>query len=200
MQAGQLLSKCQKQFYRSIIQVHFRLFCMRNVKRILLVLFIILLTEFLIPEKFSMPVKGAGKTSYNQQSFWAYPWGTSVTHKGVDIFATQGTDVVASTGGLVLYTGTIKKGGNIVLLLGPKWRLHYYAHLKEIKTSTFSWASRNETIGTVGTTGNAIGKAPHLHYTIKSIIPIPWRKDDAIQGWRKMFYLNPVEYLNAALN
>jgi murein DD-endopeptidase MepM/ murein hydrolase activator NlpD len=171
---------------------------MRNVKRIPLVLFIILLTGFLIPEKFSMPVKGAGKTSYNQQSFWAYPWGTSVTHKGVDIFAKQGTDVVSSTGGLVLYTGTIKKGGNVVLVLGPKWRLHYYAHLKEIKTSTLSFVNSKKIIGTVGTTGNAVGKAPHLHYTIRSIIPIPWRKDDAIQGWKKMFYLNPVEYLSTS--
>jgi murein DD-endopeptidase MepM/ murein hydrolase activator NlpD len=171
---------------------------MRNVKRILLVLFIILLTGFLIPEKFSMPVKGAGNTSYNQQSFWAYPWGTSVTHKGVDIFAKQGTDVVSSTGGLVLYTGTIKKGGNVVLVLGPKWRLHYYAHLKEIKTSTLSFVNSKKIIGTVGTTGNAVGKAPHLHYTIRSIIPIPWRKDDAIQGWKKMFYLNPVEYLSTS--
>lgn len=173
---------------------------MKKVKRLLLILLVLLIAGFLIPEKFSMPVKGAGKTSYNQQSFWAYPWGTSVTHKGVDIFAKQGTDVLSSTGGLVLYTGTIEKGGNIVLVLGPKWRLHYYAHLKEIKTSTLSFINSKKTIGTVGTTGNAVGKAPHLHYAIGSIIPIPWRNDDAIQGWKKMFYLNPVEYLNASLN
>lgn len=173
---------------------------MKKVKRILLILLVILAAGFFIPENFSMPVKGADKTSYNQQSFWAYPWGASVTHKGVDIFAKQGTDVVSSTGGLVLYTGTIKKGGNIVLVLGPKWRLHYYAHLKEIKTSTFAFVHSRKKIGTVGTTGNAVGKAPHLHYTIKSIIPLPWRKDEAIQGWKKIFYLNPVDYLNAVHN
>lgn len=173
---------------------------MKKFKRIALAILAIAILGFLIPENFSMPVSGAGKNSYHQQSFWAYPWGTSVTHKGVDIFAKQGTEVVSSTGGLVLYTGTIEKGGNIVLVLGPKWRLHYYAHLKEIKTSTLSFVNRKKTIGTVGTTGNAAGKAPHLHYTIGSIIPIPWRKDDAIQGWKKMFYLNPVEYLNAVHN
>lgn len=173
---------------------------MKKLKRILLILLVLLIAGFLIPEKFSMPVKGAGKTSYNQQSFWAYPWGTSVIHKGVDIFSKEGTDVVSSTGGLVLYTGEIKKGGNIVLILGPKWRLHYYAHLKEIKTSTLAWTNRKEVIGTVGTTGNAAGKAPHLHYTIRSTIPLPWRKDNAIQGWKKMFYLNPVEYLNASFH
>lgn len=173
---------------------------MKRLKRILLVIFLILFAGFLIPERFTIPVSGAGKSSFNQQSFWAYPWGTSVTHKGVDIFSKEGTDIVSSTGGLVLYTGEIKKGGNIVLILGPKWRLHYYAHLKEIKTSTFAWTNRKEAIGTVGTTGNAKGKAPHLHYTILSIIPLPWRKDDSIHGWKKMFYLNPIDYLNTAQN
>lgn len=171
---------------------------MKKFKRILLTIVLILFFGFLLPENFTMPVSGAGRTSYNQQSFWAYPWGTSVTHKGVDIFAKQGTDIVSSTSGIVLYTGTVNKGGNVVLVLGPKWRLHYYAHLKEIKTSTFSFVNSKKAIGTVGTTGNAVGKAPHLHYTIRSIIPIPWRKDESIQGWKKMFYINPVEYLNAS--
>ncbi|RXK62676.1 M23 family metallopeptidase [Lacibacter luteus] len=173
---------------------------MKKIKRILLILLLILLIGFLIPQSFTIPVKGASKKSYNQQSFWAYPWGTSITHKGVDIFAKEGTEIVSSTSGIVLYTGTIEKGGNIVLILGPKWRLHYYAHLKEIKTSSFAFVSSTKTIGTVGTTGNAAGKAPHLHYTIKSLIPLPWRKDTSIQGWKKMYYLNPVEYLNTALN
>lgn len=173
---------------------------MKYLKRFALVLFIALAVGFLLPQNFVTPVKGSTRKSYNQQSFWAYPWGTSVTHKGVDIFSKEGTHVVSSTGGLVLYTGEIKKGGNIVLILGPKWRLHYYAHLKEINTSTFSWTNRKEVIGTVGTTGNAKGKAPHLHYTICSIIPLPWRKDGSIQGWKKMFYLNPIDYLNSARN
>lgn len=171
---------------------------MKLFKRFILGASVILVLGFLIPERFVNPVKCAPKQSYNQQSFWAYPWGTSVTHKGVDIFAKEGTDVVSSTGGIILYTGEIKKGGNIVLILGPKWRLHYYAHLKEIKTSTFAWTNRKEVIGTVGTTGNAKGKAPHLHYSIGSIIPLPWRKDDSIQGWKKMFYLNPIDLLNKA--
>jgi len=169
---------------------------MKRLKRIILFLGVLLCIGFLIPQPFVMPVKGATKTSYNQQSFWAYPWGTSVTHKGVDIFAKEGTDVTSSTGGLVIYTGELIKGGNVIMILGPKWRIHYYAHLKEIKTSIFSWTNKNETIGTVGATGNAKGKAPHLHYTIRSLIPLPWRKDSSIQGWKKMFYLNPVDYLN----
>lgn len=143
-----------------------------------------------------MPVKGATRASYNAKSFWYYPWGKSVTHKGVDIFAKEGTNVSSSTSGLVIYRGRISMGGNVVLILGPKWRLHYYAHLKEIKTSAFSWTDRNETIGTVGTSGNAIGRPPHLHYSIATPLPYFWRIDTGKQGWKKMFYLNPIDYLS----
>jgi peptidoglycan LD-endopeptidase LytH len=82
------------------------------------------------------------------------------------------------------------------MILGPKWRLHYYAHLKEINTARFSFVSNSDVIGTVGTTGNAKGKAPHLHYTIKTLVPYIWQIDKGPHGLRKMFYLNPVEYLN----
>jgi peptidoglycan LD-endopeptidase LytH len=171
----------------------------KRIKNILLAVLLILAIGLSIPQQFSMPVTGAVKNSYNQNSFWFYPWGTSGTHKGVDIFAPQGTNVVASTSGLVINTGTLTKGGNIVIVLGPKWRLHYYAHLKQIKTSRFSWVSRGSIIGSVGTTGNAIGKAPHLHYSIYSVLPYFWRIGSGHQGFKKMFFLNPIEYLNEIL-
>lgn len=143
-----------------------------------------------------MPVEGATKSDYNKDTFWYYPWGKSVTHKGVDIFAREGTTLKSSTCGLVLYSGNVSIGGNVVLILGPKWRLHYYAHLKDLKTSTFSWTNREELIGTVGSSGNAKGKAPHLHYSIVTPIPYFWRIDTDKQGWKKMFYLNPLDYLD----
>jgi peptidoglycan LD-endopeptidase LytH len=150
----------------------------------------------LIPQNFSTPVEGASKNSYAQNSFWFYPWGKSKTHKGVDIFAKEGTNVTSSTSGFVIKTGQNELGGNIILVLGPKWRLHYYAHLKEINTIAFSWVSKGKIIGKVGTTGNAKGKPAHLHYTIYSILPYFWRIDISPQGWKKMFFLNPIEYLN----
>ena len=158
--------------------------------------FVLLLIGFIVPQQFKMPVKGATRKSYSQNSFWAYPWGKSVTHKGVDIFAKKGTDVHPATGGIVLYKGKTSRGGNVVFILGPKWRIHYYAHLDEIKITSFTMVTSNTVIGTVGNTGNAIGKPSHLHYTIKTIIPYPWRMDKSIQGKRKMFYLNPITYLN----
>lgn len=142
-----------------------------------------------------MPVKDATASDYNSKSFWFYPWGKSVTHKGIDIFAKKGTEITAATSGIVLYSGTIRMGGNIVVILGPKWRLHYYAHLNELHSSALAIVSKNTTIGSVGISGNASGKSPHLHYAIVSLIPYVWRIDSDRQGWRKMFYLNPIDFL-----
>lgn len=129
-----------------------------------------------------MPVQGATRADYNPNSFWYYPWGKSVTHKGVDIFAKQGQPIVSSTPGIVLYTGNLKIGGNVVLILGPKWRLHYYAHLKDIKTRPLAIKKSGSIIGSVGNTGNAKGKPAHLHYSIITPIPYPWLIDNDRQG------------------
>jgi murein DD-endopeptidase MepM/ murein hydrolase activator NlpD len=142
-----------------------------------------------------MPVEGATHSSYDKHSFWYYPWGKSVTHKGVDIFAKKGTSVHSATSGLVLYKGIMGRGGNVILVLGPKWRIHYYAHLNKFCTSEGCWVGHDDVIGQVGNTGNAAGKPSHLHYSIITLFPYPWRADLSHQGYKKMFYLNPIEYL-----
>lgn len=141
-----------------------------------------------------VPVKGATASDWNKNSFWYYPWGKSVVHKGVDIFAKQGTEVLAATGGVVVSAGQNKYGGNYVLVLNSKWRLTYYAHLNQIKTNTLRMVNQGQTIGTVGTSGNAKGKSPHLHFSIFSLIPKFGNADSAVHGWKKMFYLNPISY------
>jgi murein DD-endopeptidase MepM/ murein hydrolase activator NlpD len=168
---------------------------LKKRKKVLISILVILILGFLIPQHLKMPVQGATKSDYNSKSFWFYPWGKSVTHKGVDIFAKKGTDINSSTNGLVLYAGEISMGGKFALVLGPKWRLHYYAHLNELNTASLSFVNTSSKIGTVGTSGNAAGKSPHLHYSILTIIPYVWQLDSDRQGWKKMFYLNPIEYL-----
>ena len=147
----------------------------------------------MLPENAVMPVEGATNKDYNKDSFWYYPWGKSVTHKGVDIFAKEGTNLRPSVSGLVLYSGNIKMGGNVILILSPKWKIHYYAHLKENFATSFSIVTNKKIIGSIGSSGNAKGKPAHLHYSIVTLIPYPWRIDSSIQGWKKMFYLNPID-------
>lgn len=166
-------------------------------KRLLfIVLLLLFVGGFLLPEGRVMPVLGATSADWHPRSFWYYPWGRSGTHKGIDIFAGHGTLVLASGGGLVVRSGVDSRGGNVVLVLGSKWRLHYYAHLQSIAVSTGQWVGAGEAIGTVGDSGNAKGKPPHLHYTIRSLAPLPWNADPAApQGWRKMFYVDPGAFL-----
>jgi peptidoglycan LD-endopeptidase LytH len=165
-------------------------------RKIFLIIGIVIMVPLILPQRFVIPVDKATQKDYNPKTFWFYPWGKSITHKGVDIFAKEGTPVVSSTSGFVIYAGQIELGGNVILILGPKWRLHYYAHLKDIRTKNFSWKKKGVCIGTVGTSGNAKGKAPHLHYAIITPIPYIWRIERNHQGWKKMFYLNPIDYMH----
>ena len=173
---------------------------MKKITKILLTVaasvLILVLIVALIPSRFVMPVEGATIKSYDQKSFWAYPWGKSVYHKGVDIFAKQGTPVLSSTKGFVVFIGQFSLGGNVVLVIAPGWKLHYYAHLKEIRTSSFSLVSEGDQIGTVGTTGNAKGKPHHLHYSIQRLFP----RIEARQliPNTKSFYVDPTPLLNAS--
>lgn len=152
---------------------------------------VIILTGFLIPEHLIVPVDAATYSDWNEDTYWYEPWGKSGVHKGIDIFASKGTGVRAATSGLVVFQGNNDLGGTIALILGPKWRLHYYAHMDTAIVSVGDLVSSGDKIGFVGNSGNASGKQSHLHYVILSVIPYPWRFDAATQGWKKMFYLDP---------
>ena len=166
----------------------------QRLKSLLVVLGLVLLIGFAIPAQPSIPVDGATHLDWNKETFWHHPWGASGVHKGIDIFAAQGTPVIAATPGIVIYSGRLALGGNVVSILGPRWRVHYYAHLDKRDVNR-GFVGRGTAIGSVGTTGNAAGKPPHLHYAVVTLIPYPWRLDSSPQGWKKMFYLDPGEEL-----
>ncbi|ABI37368.1 peptidase M23B [Shewanella sp. MR-4] len=167
-----------------------------KLKFITLAMLLFTLAGCLVPEQPVIPVKGASNKDWNSQTFWYEPWGNSGTHKGIDIFAAANTPVIAPTPLLLLYKGEFFKGGKVVIGLGPKWQIHYFAHLDSLNTSTGLFAGRGDMLGTVGTTGNAQGKPPHLHYSILSLLPRPWLIDTSTQGYKKAFYLNPIDYLD----
>ncbi len=156
---------------------------------------IIVVLGLLVPGRQLIPVEGASSADWNHQTFWHHPWGRSGVHKGIDIFAPRGTPVIASTGGLVIYADELALGGKVVSILGPKWRVHYYAHLRDRSVIRGQTVRRGVRIGTVGNTGNAAGKPPHLHYSIVTLIPYPWRISWQPQGWKKMLFLDPDQAL-----
>jgi peptidoglycan LD-endopeptidase LytH len=151
---------------------------------------------FLIPESAKVPVQGASNKDWNPKSFWFEPWGKSGVHKGIDIFAPHGRPVISAVPGVVIYQGELGIGGNVVAVLGPKWHIHYYAHLADSSAPRF--VGTGTLIGHVGTSGNAMGKPPHLHFSVVSVLPIPWRYRSGNQGWKKMFFLDPGAILTAS--
>jgi murein DD-endopeptidase MepM/ murein hydrolase activator NlpD len=163
-------------------------------RKFLLSILGLFIAGFLVPERRVIPVLGATSSDWNPKTFWFEPWGSSGVHKGMDIFAAQGQPVLASTDLIVLYRGQLAKGGLVVVGLGPKWRLHYFAHLDAIDENTGLFASAGSILGTVGSSGNAAGKQPHLHFSIASLVPLPWRIDSNTQGYKKAFYLDPTSY------
>ncbi|KZS40974.1 peptidase M23 [Aquimarina aggregata] len=168
----------------------------KRTRKFTLIPMLVIGLGFLIPQKMIIPVKEASIADWDDHSFWAYPWGSSITHKGIDIFKPKGTDVISSTYGIVLYTYEGGKGGKTVMVLGPKWRFHYYAHMDEVVAFPFQLVACGTKLGTVGTTGNAVGKPPHLHYAITTPFPYWWLRDpEVIQGNRKMFHLDPDTWL-----
>src|SRR4026208_1314945 len=89
------------------------------------------LVPSLWPEQARIPVQGATARDWNKKSFWYEPWGRSGVHKGIDIFAPAGRPVVAAVPGWVIFRVSLGSGGNVVAVLGPKWRIHYFAHLRD---------------------------------------------------------------------
>ena len=165
---------------------------------ILAALFVVLLIAvLLVPERLVIPVEGADESDWNHETFWYAPWGASRVHRGIDIFAAAGTPAVSATPGVVVFQGELGRGGKVVLVLGPKWRFHYYAHLSRIDVERGQWVGRAETVGLVGTTGNAADRPPHLHYTIVTPLPHVWAEQSGPHGWQRMFFLNPHAMLMA---
>lgn len=152
---------------------------------------IITVIGYCLPDPATIPVAGATSADWNPQSFWFYPWGKSGTHKGIDIFATAGTNVISDGYGIVTFAGELSTGGKVVLVLGPKWQMHYYAHLSQQHVHEGMLVKTGQLLGKVGTSGNAAGKDPHLHYSVKSILPRPWLIQFDEQGYKRMFYLDP---------
>ncbi len=166
-----------------------------SARQLFVVVFTVFVAIVVAPEWPAIPVSGATPADWNPDSFWSEPWGKSGVHKGIDIFAAKGATVVAPTYGLVVYRGTIPLGGRVTVVLGPKWRLHYFAHLESADAPPGFPVRTGSVIGSVGDSGNAQGKQPHLHYAILSLIPYPWKIDTSSQGWKKMFFMDPAAWL-----
>lgn len=91
------------------------------------------------------------------------------SHQGIDIAAPRGTAVLAVSAGRVERVEHTKAGGRVVYVKDTATpRRHYFAHLDSITVTRGQKVRAGQKVGTVGTTGNAAGSSPHLHYAVSN--------------------------------
>jgi peptidoglycan LD-endopeptidase LytH len=127
----------------------------------------LLFTLATLPAPTSLPVPVRGVPPKALADTWGAPRSGGRRHKGIDIFAKRGTEIIAPVSGVVLDIGRNRLGGNVVKILGPGPQVHYFAHLERFgPLRKRGLVRRGEVVGYVGDTGNARGTPPHLHYGI----------------------------------
>lgn len=114
---------------------------------------------------------------------WGAPRGEGRHHEGQDIFAPKGTPILSATNGYIYKIGENNLGGQTVSVIGSGGRVYYYAHLDSYAPNleVGDRVSTRTVLGYVGTTGNAQGTPPHLHFGVYTftgaINPLPLLRD-----------------------
>jgi peptidoglycan LD-endopeptidase LytH len=127
--------------------------------------------------KLSMPLKDIKKRQI--ANTWGAARGDGRSHEGQDIFAPKGTPIFSATSGYVVKIGDDNLGGHTVSVIGDGGRKYYYAHLDSYAPNleVGDYVTRNTVLGYVGSTGNADGTPPHLHFgiytTTGAVNPLP---------------------------
>lgn len=119
-------------------------------------------------------------------------------HQGSDLFAPEGTPLVAVQSGVLHNVGWNRLGGWRLWVEDVNHNWFYYAHLSAFSPIAVDGArvSAGDVIGFVGHTGDAVGGPAHLHFEIhpggRWSVP-PYEYLQAWQGHRNPFAAIPTE-------
>lgn len=131
---------------------------------------------------YSMPVKASHRFTSGFGGRSDPKNGGHRMHNGIDLAGAQGTPVLATGEGTVVFAGRQSGFGNMIKIRHGFGLETVYAHLNKIHVSEGEQVSLGEHIGDMGTTGRSTGT--HLHYEIRS-------------GGKPV---NPMTYIKAARN
>jgi peptidoglycan LD-endopeptidase LytH len=95
-------------------------------------------------------------------------------HEAMDIMAPRGAPVIAVDSGRIVKLFTSVRGGLTIYQFDASERFaYYYAHLDGYAPGLREGhpVHREQTLGFVGTTGNAPSDAPHLHFAVFKLGP-----------------------------
>jgi murein DD-endopeptidase MepM/ murein hydrolase activator NlpD len=123
--------------------------------------------EYLRARSILLPVAGADMSkvedSFNE------PRDGGRVHRAIDILAPRGTPILSADDGKILRMTTSALGGISMYTVDTESRLvYYYAHMDHYNDamSPGRMIVRGDTLGYVGTTGNAPKDTPHLHFQV----------------------------------
>jgi murein DD-endopeptidase MepM/ murein hydrolase activator NlpD len=134
-------------------------------------------------KKLAMPLADVEKKQI--ANTWHAPRDVGRLHEGQDIFAPRGTPIFSATAGIVSHIGENSLGGQTVSVIGAGGRTYYYAHLESYAPhlAEGDFVTTKTVLGYVGTTGNAAGTPPHLHFGVYqtggALNPLPLLRDRA---------------------
>lgn len=124
--------------------------------------------EYLTARHLLVPVAGADMSRV-EDTFLEGRDGGERMHHALDILAPLGTPILSADDGRILRMSTNNLGGITMYTVDPLNRIvYYYAHMDRYNDAmTVGRAiARGDTLGFVGTTGNAPKDTPHLHFQI----------------------------------
>ena len=136
-----------------------------------------------------VPVAGIRVTDLHDNYLQARGGGTRV-HDALDIMAPRGTPVLAAVDGTVRKLFTSAGGGLTIYQFDQREeRVYYYAHLDRYASTVSEglFVPQGTVIAYVGSTGNAVANAPHLHFAIETLPPT--------KEWWKGTPMNPYPVL-----
>ncbi len=85
-------------------------------------------------------------------------------HKGVDIPADYGKDIVSTDYGVVTFSGKQNGYGNVVIVTHFDGKVSKYAHNSENVVKEGDVVKKGQTIAKIGSTGNSTGN--HVHFEV----------------------------------
>ncbi|CAN5922788.1 M23 family metallopeptidase [soil metagenome] len=123
--------------------------------------------DYLLARGILLPV--AGVTTSRLQDTFDEGRDAGRSHRALDILAPRGTPILSADSGRILRISVSSLGGNTIYATDPLGRIvYYYAHLDAYQPGLSQGAAvaRGDTLGFVGTTGNAPKDTPHLHFQV----------------------------------
>lgn len=140
-------------------------------------------------ERLLVPVEGVRREALVDT--WGQSRGGGArAHEAIDILARRGTRVVAAAEGTIEKLFRSTRGGITIYVRSPdRRRIYYYAHLDGYAPGLAERqrVRAGDLIGFVGSTGDALPNAPHLHFAIELTEPVA--------GWWQGRAINPYPLL-----